>query len=220
MNSTPSSSTQITPFVADTGREPRSAVALATEHSPSNPLARPSKAQEISTTLAKLRDTLIWAQTQYLEQANSNRNPCEFKVGEEVMLNIGQINLPNHPKSKLKPRWLGPFKITGAVGNATYRLDISLDIHKVFNADRLKRYFRREGSAPSRPKPDRGGRYEVERIINRRFNKRAKRLEYLVKWTGYAIEDSSWLPLSELSSCKDSVDLYEFIHSPLTPPKT
>ncbi|XP_056148773.1 chromodomain Y-like protein [Lampris incognitus] len=42
--------------------------------------------------------------------------------------------------------------------------------------------------------------YEVERIVDRRKNKKGK-VEYLVRWRGYGTEEDTWEPESNLSSC-------------------
>lgn len=42
--------------------------------------------------------------------------------------------------------------------------------------------------------------YEVERIVDRRKNKKGK-VEYLVRWRGYGAEGDTWEPETHLSSC-------------------
>ncbi|KAM3604353.1 uncharacterized protein V6R79_009908 [Siganus canaliculatus] len=42
--------------------------------------------------------------------------------------------------------------------------------------------------------------YEVERIVDRRKNKKGK-MEYLVRWRGYGSEGDTWEPESHLSTC-------------------
>ncbi|XP_012987479.2 chromodomain Y-like protein isoform X1 [Esox lucius] len=47
--------------------------------------------------------------------------------------------------------------------------------------------------------------YEVERIVDKRKNKKGK-MEYLVRWRGYGYEGDTWEPETHLSACT------EFIH--------
>ncbi|KAK6310330.1 hypothetical protein J4Q44_G00183850 [Coregonus suidteri] len=47
--------------------------------------------------------------------------------------------------------------------------------------------------------------YEVERIVDKRKNKKGK-MEYLVRWRGYGYEGDTWEPEMQLSAC------VEFIH--------
>uniref|UniRef100_A0A3Q3I9Y0 Chromo domain-containing protein n=1 Tax=Monopterus albus TaxID=43700 RepID=A0A3Q3I9Y0_MONAL len=42
--------------------------------------------------------------------------------------------------------------------------------------------------------------YEVERIVDKRTNKKGK-VEYLVRWRGYGSEEDTWEPESHLSTC-------------------
>ena len=34
--------------------------------------------------------------------------------------------------------------------------------------------------------------YEVEKIVDKRINKRTRKVEYLVKWEGYSSKDNTW----------------------------
>ncbi|KAG5842019.1 hypothetical protein ANANG_G00173230 [Anguilla anguilla] len=47
--------------------------------------------------------------------------------------------------------------------------------------------------------------YEVEKIVDKRKNKKGK-MEYLVRWRGYGFEGDTWEPETHLSNCM------EFIH--------
>ncbi|KAJ8268000.1 hypothetical protein COCON_G00131720 [Conger conger] len=47
--------------------------------------------------------------------------------------------------------------------------------------------------------------YEVEKIVDKRKNKKGK-MEYLVRWRGYGLEGDTWEPETHLSNCM------EFIH--------
>ena len=49
--------------------------------------------------------------------------------------------------------------------------------------------------------------YEVENIIDKRINK--GKPEYLIKWKGYSINESTWEPLSHLKYIKDSIKEFE-----------
>lgn len=53
--------------------------------------------------------------------------------------------------------------------------------------------------------------YSVEAILDRRFDKKSKsaysldQYQYLVKWVGYSIEESTWEPIKNLKYVKDMV---------------
>ena len=40
--------------------------------------------------------------------------------------------------------------------------------------------------------------YQVEMILDDRFNQELQRQEWLVKWEGYTVEESTWEPLENL----------------------
>jgi hypothetical protein len=215
MNATPSSTTGMSPFFADTGREPRSALALATTRPGDE--KHSTTAQEIDAIVKRLRDRMLWAQTLYVEQANKGRMACPFQEGEEVLLHIGSIILPGNPNSKLKPIWIGPFTISKIIGDSTVRLVLPAELdghHNVFNADRLKKYFRRTGSAPAEPGPDEDNEFEVESVADRRLHGRKKVIQYLVKWKGHSIP--TWEPLENLQHCAEEIAKFELLHPKAT----
>jgi hypothetical protein len=50
--------------------------------------------------------------------------------------------------------------------------------------------------------------YEVEEIIGKRLNHKGQ-TQYLIKWEGYSIEDSTWEPLEHLSKIKTLIKMFE-----------
>ena len=92
------------------------------------------------------RDALAEAVDTQKEQADrhgrSNRE--RFKVGERVLLstdNLPTTAVTNLGSKKLAPRYVGPFRVTAARGDA-YTLDIPsrMKLHPTFYVGRLKRY--------------------------------------------------------------------------------
>ncbi|KAL4504112.1 hypothetical protein ABPG72_020950 [Tetrahymena utriculariae] len=51
--------------------------------------------------------------------------------------------------------------------------------------------------------------YEVEKILDSRFNPKTKQKEYLVKWENWPIEDSTWEPYEHLLNVKEIVQAFE-----------
>ena len=106
--------------------------------------------------------------------------------------------------NKLKPVWVGPFRVIKVVSINAYKPQLSPEsrAHPVFNVSALKTY--RSNTIPSRTQPpptvtDLEGhtRYRVEEILkSRRFQ---NQLQYLVKWQGYT--EPTWEPEA---NCKTS----------------
>jgi len=70
---------------------------------------------------------------------NSKMRPWQFQVANLVMRKAHPYQLEN----KLSPKWIGPFRVTEALGNGAYRLE-TLEvgaIPRTWNAANLKFYF-------------------------------------------------------------------------------
>jgi len=72
-------------------------------------------------------------------QYSSKVKPWQFQVSDLVMCKAHPYELEN----KLSPKWTGPFRVTKAKGNGSYKLE-TLDggpIPRSWNAPNLKFYF-------------------------------------------------------------------------------
>ena len=140
-------------------------------------------------------------------QKNSIENPVKpYSKGNKVLLNGKHIDTA-YPKTKLAPKWWGPFTIEKVLGPVTYQLKLPTHwnkIHPVFHASRLKQFNETEEYGPPHelPLPDiiEGEEfYEVETIITNTMDKRRKNpYLYKVKWKGYPYSDATWEPLENL----------------------
>ena len=63
-------------------------------------------------------------------------------MGTKVLLSTDDLTLPTY-SNKLKPRYIGPYEVTEAIGTAAYRLKLptNMRIHDVFHISKLKKYF-------------------------------------------------------------------------------
>ena len=50
--------------------------------------------------------------------------------------------------------------------------------------------------------------FDVERILEKRINSLNK-VEYLIKWKGYSLKETTWEPYYHLSNCKDLIRDFE-----------
>ncbi|KAF7699386.1 hypothetical protein HF521_004128 [Silurus meridionalis] len=71
-----------------------------------------------------------------------------------------------------------------------------------------KRSARRGGSVPGRySRMASGELYEVERIVDKRKNKKGK-WEYLIRWKGYGRKEDTWEPEHHLLHCEEFIDQF------------
>ncbi|KAF0706334.1 hypothetical protein AaE_014172 [Aphanomyces astaci] len=154
----------------------------------------------VRTTL----DNLEKAQTRQKNYYDKKRSLVEFKEGDYVMLATRNIPLKHaqvgnkNEKTKLVPRFIGPFKILEAVNANVMRLTLPRSmgrLHEVFNVNCLKHYAENTERFQLRSIPKessvilddaRNELHIVEALLKQRqFN--AKN-EYLVKW--HALPDT------------------------------
>ena len=109
---------------------------------------------------------------------------------------------------------MGPFEVIEKVGQSSYWLKIpaSWKIYNVFNEKLLKKYNEPSTSIQKEKERKRdeimdieeeSGEYEVKKIIDS-WLKRGK-LQYLIKWKNYPIEESTWEPENHLDKVKSTI---------------
>jgi len=206
-NNTPSATTGITPFFANKGYHPN-----LTVH-PERDLAS-ARACDFVTDLDELHQQLgqhiADAQRRYQTSADSRRLLApDFKIGSQVYVKA-QFFRMTRPSKKLSDKFLGPYEILALPGthSVTLRLPDSLRaVHPVFHISML------EPATPN-PIPDRfqpppppiivndEPEFEISEILDSKIDnrRRACKLLYLVRWTGYegTDEETSWILASEL----------------------
>ena len=113
---------------------------------------------------------------------------------------------------KLDHKRLGPFPITEIVSTHARRLGLPLSlkaIHNVFHVSLLEPHhpnpFPTRDSPPPPPiEVDDSLEWEVDEILDSRHNRRRRRFEYLVSWSGY--HDPTWASRDNLSNPQDAID--------------
>ena len=62
---------------------------------------------------------------------------------------------------------------------------------------------------------DDSGEYELERLLNSQISKQGRgrgRLEYLVKWKNYPLEEASWEPVTNLMNTQEAIKEFHLEH--------
>ena len=92
-----------------------------------------------------IRQRLKPASDRQKSYANLKKRDIEYEVGDNVFLKVSSWRkaLPFGQKSKLSPRFIGPYKILERIGPVAYRLEPPSKLAKlnnVFHVSMLRRY--------------------------------------------------------------------------------
>ena len=98
-----------------------------------------------------------------------------------------------------------------------YKLELPphMKVHLVFHISQLKLYRRPEDAPRTYEKPapvivaDGEEKFEVDEIINHRKRKRGrKKIEYLIVWKGYPVQESTWEPEENVANASEKISEY------------
>src|SRR6202000_1401986 len=187
-NNAQHSATQVSPFFANYGYNPRATLHL--DVTVPDPIAH-DFSQDLSALHQYCREQIKIAQAQYQLPADRRRQPAPtLNVGDRVWLNAKHITT-KRPSKKLDHKRLGPFRISKKISSHAFRLELPHGmrfLHPVFHISLLEPYH--TNTIPNRVQPpplpveiDGHTKYEVAAILNSR--RRRQRLEYLVQWKGF-----------------------------------
>ena len=227
MNCTKSSTTGYTPFELTYGYVPTLFPVL--QDMPVGTSAEAKAFLEKTATARKdAEDAIVVARLKQTNYANESRGATPvYKPGDKVLLSTENLNLRARGEagaaSKWKHRWVGPFDVVKQEGT-TVELKLPhawAELHPRFHVELLRPYH----GAPGRydePPPELDSEgvpiYEVEKILNHRWNGRRKRFEWRVKWVGYPDSENTWEPLENLVGAADLLKNYRAKHGPETKP--
>src|SRR5215831_11099539 len=133
-----SDATQMTPFYADLGLNPRSGT------NPTNPLTTtidvttpPDLDEPLREILTEVHANLSLSRANMADSANHHRHASPaYAIGDLVYLSTKNLRT-RRPAKKLDDKWMGPFEIDRVINARAYHLDLppSLRVHPVFHAN-------------------------------------------------------------------------------------
>jgi len=208
-------STQSTPFLLDTGCNPRMGF---------EPRQRPTRNESVQEFVDRMKaaedeakSALAKAKDDMAKYYNRHRNPApEYHPGDKVFLEASDIST-TRPSKKLSHKYLGPFPIERRVGPLAYRLRLPHSmkrIHPVFHVIKLSPAITDPIAGQCRKPPPppvvvhNEEEWEVQEILDSRIFR--KRLEYKVLWKGYDYADATWEPKQ---NCAHAPDLIAEFHA-------
>ena len=194
-------------FMRDAGYNPMRPIDVATvPFCPATVASEQEHWDSLQSSWAVARDAHRQAQSQCVHEANKHRRAVPlalFEVGSLVYVSRNNFIPPamrDQPTRKFQPRFFGPCRVLRRVSDTSYRVELPANVrtHPVFHASRMKPFV------PSARHPHRRAQrldpvvidgipeYRVEQILRKRRHRNSS--QYLVKWTGYPISESTWEP--------------------------
>nr|GEU60819.1 putative reverse transcriptase domain-containing protein [Tanacetum cinerariifolium] len=109
-------------------------------------LIGPKIIQKTTDKIVQIKERLKNARDHQKSYADHRRKPLEFSVGDKVLLKVSPRKGVVHfgKRSKLLPRYVGPYEIVERVGLVAYRLRLPQElvgVHDTFHVSNLKKCF-------------------------------------------------------------------------------
>ncbi|GJT34071.1 putative reverse transcriptase domain-containing protein [Tanacetum coccineum] len=105
--------------------------------------------QETTEKIIQIKQRIQAARDRQKSYANLKRKPMEFQVGDKVMLKVspwkGVVRFGK--RGKLKPRYVGPFKVLEKVISVAYKIELPEElsrVHNTFHVSNLKKCYPNE----------------------------------------------------------------------------
>ncbi|GJR59396.1 putative reverse transcriptase domain-containing protein [Tanacetum coccineum] len=101
---------------------------------------------ETTKNVIKIKQRMQAARNRQKSYVDLKRKPMEFQVGDRVMLKVSPWKGVVHfgKRGKLKPRYVGPFKVLEKVGSIAYKLEFPQElsrVHNTFHVSNLKKCY-------------------------------------------------------------------------------
>ena len=211
INDSKSGSTGQTPFMVNYGEHPRGPTEAGAQRPVGTCPAAVSYTHAINEVVRDARAALEAAQARQKAASDKHRRDVAFAVGDQVLLSAKNLRLPG--PSKMRPRWVGPYRIEALVGKVAAKLTLpeSLGIHPVFHFSLLKPY-RSDGTRVPVTLPivwdGQSPLWRVQRIVGHRKDPASSGVLYIVQWEGFPPECSTEVRAADLTGCDALVEHY------------
>jgi len=225
-NNTPHSATGYSPSQLLYGFKPKEPISYIMDsdnqsiHRPSlDDIMKPESKEfinEFDGMRTAAKDALRRAQAVFENNYNQAHYPISFQIGDQVMINVHSLQLPDVTQGKgkkLTRRFEGPFEVIDKLSDITYQLRIphEYDIHPVISIAHLEKYTNspkefgeRNKLEPLRQKQKVTEEFEILEIVKERRTKKRGRnyKEYQCNWKGYGVTEE-WIPERNLRNAQE-----------------
>jgi hypothetical protein len=224
-NNSKHASTGFTPYYLNSGSDIHLPIDHALSSSALSP--NPSAAEcvhqmHLDLTIAK--ENILKAQQRQEKYANRKRRDAdEYEVGDRVMLSTEGMT---GKSGKLLSKFIGPFQVIAVPSLLNVKLLLPSQLlssrtHDVFHISKVKHFITSDREFPGREQVDRPlpemiiegeEHFEVESLLAKRQIKKGRKskiIQYLVKWKGFDMSESSWQTEDDLVNAPEMIHEYE-----------
>ena len=217
MNNSTNSSTRYTPFFLFKGYHPDSLADLLCDAEKTRVESLDDWTQRLLVNTRQAQESVQRAQERMKKQYDKHHKEEQFAIGDKVLLSTGKgklmkLSVPGQTENrKFRPKYIGPYRVAEKHTEVAYRLEYPghLCLHPVFHSYRLRQcktteLLTRPAATGKKALNKQGDVFKVEQLLRTRTVKRGRKntRQYLVKWTGYPLEDATWDPDANLQCDK------------------
>ena len=104
----------------------------------------PDLIKESEEKVKLIRDRLKIGQSRQKSYADSKRKEVVYEIGDRAYLHVSPLRRVKRfgVKGKLAPRFVGPYRVLGRMGEVSYKLELPeglSGVHDVFHVSQLKK---------------------------------------------------------------------------------